>query len=446
MELPPEVVIEIISYLRFKQAARLSVVAKRWKNLYREMKNVVFRDSEFEENGGTASERALFVQRMRQWISTFPGSFINRFEIYFAEPYEFQESIIPLIEFAVSKQVKILALDFSDPDDHDPFNRDAVITLPSRFYGQTETIESLKLISCSIDCTKLKNSTVLRRLTIGRAVLADLTTTLSNFPSLESLRFISCMSWGKIMITQNQRLTELVFEDCDFYAADCTLELPRVMIFECSGNLPSFTFRGVVNEKMQEAELNFWFEEGRGHGTGGDLGKILNGVSPAKTLKVDSFLLQMIPYDGEELLPSFGTRHLVMQTNLHPDEFIGIRLMLDKCPVLESLTFDIVTERTTIMEDTVLVPADFNADTYWLDEITHECLEKTLKVVVVKDFGNMYELQILTYLIKHGLVLERLDLYMNDVQMPRVEMALQNVPRGSSRLQITLHNASTEPS
>ncbi|CAA7025891.1 unnamed protein product [Microthlaspi erraticum] len=154
----------------------------------------------------------------------------------------------------------------------------------------------------------------------------------------------------------------------------------------------------------------------------------------------------MIPYDGEELLPSFGTRHLVMQTNLHPDEFIGIRLMLDKCPVLESLTFDIVSEKTTILGGTVSAPEDFNADTYWLGEITHECLEKTLKVVVVKDFGDMYELQILTYLIKHGLVLERLDLYMSEDQMLGVQMALLNVPRGSNRLQVTLHTASTDTS
>ncbi|CAA7025892.1 unnamed protein product [Microthlaspi erraticum] len=197
MELPPEVVTEIISYLPFKQAARLSLVAKRWKNLYREMKNIVFREPEFvtvpfTEEGGTTLERVSFVHRMHQWISTtFPGYFINRFEIHFPKPYGFQESITPLIQFAVSKQVKILVLDFSNPNSKVNY-RETVFRLPGCVYDQTTTIESLKLISCFIDCTKFKNSTVLRSLTIGHVVLQDLTTLLSNFPSLVSLRFVRC--------------------------------------------------------------------------------------------------------------------------------------------------------------------------------------------------------------------------------------------------------------
>ncbi|CAA7022718.1 unnamed protein product [Microthlaspi erraticum] len=442
MELPPEVLIEKISYLPFKQAARLSLVAKRWRNLYREMKNIVFKESDFAKDlfsydTGTTHERVSFVHRMEQWISRFPGNSINRFEIYFPAPYGFQETIASLVDMVLSKQVKILVLDFSHPETSIHYHV-ADVVLPGCVYDQTTTIESLKLISCSLDSSKFKNSTVLRSLTIGRLDLKDVTIMLSNFPSLECLRFVNCLSLDYyVMFTLNQRLRELVFEDCDFSPSYCTLELPQVVIVKCSGNLPCFTFHGVVSERMQEAELDFWLEGASVYRTEVDLGKLLNGVSHAKTLTICSFALQVIPCDDGGLLSSFGTRHLVMRTNLHPYELTGISLMIHKCPLLESLTLQIVPPK--LME--VLLPKEFNADTYWLDEITHECLEKTLKVVVVRGFGNLYELQILTYLVKHGLVLERLDLYMSEDEMLRVQMALLNVPRGSSRLQITLHNA-----
>lgn len=45
--------------------------------------------------------------------------------------------------------------------------------------------------------------------------------------------------------------------------------------------------------------------------------------------------------DPLDLLRPMETHHLVLRTRLHVTEFKGIRLLLDNCPNLETLTFDI---------------------------------------------------------------------------------------------------------
>lgn len=88
--------------------------------------------------------------------------------------------------------------------------------------------------------------------------------------------------------------------------------------------------------------------------------------------------------------------------------------------------------------------------TFWLTNGTYECLERTLKVVKVKNFrGSSNELHVLKYLIRRGLVMEQLDLYeakrLNDDQtrlvLTAAEEVHKNVERGSKHLRITLHKA-----
>lgn len=87
---------------------------------------------------------------------------------------------------------------------------------------------------------------------------------------------------------------------------------------------------------------------------------------------------------------------------------------------------------------------------FWLTNDTYECLERTLKLVKIKNFrGGSNELHVLKYLIRSGLVMEQLDLYeakgLNDDQRRLVLTAAEefqkNVERGSRHLRVTLHNA-----
>lgn len=117
--LPDCLLVTIISFLPFKQSVQTSVLDKRWKNICRETTSLVFKESEFvnlsADTETIKSERALFVSTMRQWISSFNGQVIENLEFYLSEPVSFEKEIISLTEFAASKQIKNVAIDFSSP-------------------------------------------------------------------------------------------------------------------------------------------------------------------------------------------------------------------------------------------------------------------------------------------------------------------------------------------
>ncbi|CAL9222590.1 unnamed protein product, partial [Arabidopsis halleri] len=100
--------------------------------------------------------------------------------------------------------------------------------------------------------------------------------------------------------------------------------------------------------------------------------------------------------------------HDPMKTNMHTNDFVGISIFLNSCPKLESLTFDMVTSHF------VRAPSPLVIDPvkHWLTSNAYECVEKTLKVVNVKNFcGSSNVLHVLEYLTRIGRVRERLDLY-----------------------------------
>ncbi|KAF3595730.1 hypothetical protein DY000_02027863 [Brassica cretica] len=149
--------------------------------------------------------------------------------------------------------------------------------------------------------------------------------------------------------------------------------------------------------------------------------------------------------DPMEMHDAMEARHLVMRTNLHANEFVGITIFLNSCPELESLTFHMDTT-----ERIVRISMPLDPKVFWLTNDTYECLERTLKLVKIKNFrGGSNELHVLKYLIRRGLVMEQLDLYeakgLNDDQrrlvLTAAEEVQKNVGRGSKHLRITLHKA-----
>ncbi|XP_010474441.1 PREDICTED: F-box protein At3g62230-like [Camelina sativa] len=196
---------------------------------------------------------------------------------------------------------------------------------------------------------------------------------------------------------------------------------------------------------MTEAYLDFGAETEYDDGTGTQLCGLLYDLLSARTLTVCPFLIQLIQ-DGEDpvrLRQPMETRHLVMKTNLLPNELIGIRLMINSCPDLETLTFQMVAPRPVPMTTSAIAP-----DTYWKCNINHRCLKKTLKVVELKNFtGGLYELHVLEFLIWCGRVLERVDLYLaNGLEQGQKDLAsaeaqkIRTFEKASEHLSITIHN------
>ncbi|CAG7885077.1 unnamed protein product [Brassica rapa] len=178
-----------------------------------------------------------------------------------------------------------------------------------------------------------------------------------------------------------------------------------------------------------------------------DITRIFFNLIHVRNLTICSFLIQMIQEceDPMEMHDAMEARHLVMKTNLHANEFVGIKIFLNSCPELESLTFHMDTTERIVR---VSMPLDPKA--FWLTNDTYACLERTLKLVKIKNFrGGPNELHVLKYLMRRGLVMEQLDLYeakgLNDDQrrlvLTAAEEVQKNVERGTKHLRITLHKA-----
>lgn len=451
--LPNLVLILIISCLPFKAAVRTSVLSKRWNNLCHQTTNIAFKESEFVKCSVSDNEetkraaRVLFVRFMLKWVSNFSGEVIESFELYLSKPADFETEIKLLIEFAVLKKVKNLVLDFSNPSwitNNEAASEASVFQLPERVYSLTN-LESLKLFACGFDPSRLAKPGSLKILSFGWIQLRKIMSLISKSPLLVSLSIQNCLDVGLEEITgYNNRLRELVFENCDFAVEYTTLDLPNIQIFKYSGKLHYFEFVR-VNRIMKEAYLDFGVETEYDEGTGTLLCGLLYDLLSAKTLTICPFLIQLIQEeDPVRLRAPMETQHLVMKTNLLPNEFIGIRLMINSCPDLETLTFQMVDPRPVST-----TASEIDPETYWKFQINHRCLKKTLKVVKLRGFsGGLYELCVLRFLIRCGRVLERVDLYLPTglVESQRsyahaaAEIIGTTFETASERLRISLRN------
>ncbi|KAG2325391.1 hypothetical protein Bca4012_039885 [Brassica carinata] len=411
--LPEHMLVLIISKLPFKEAVKTSVLAKPWKHLHHGTTNVSFKESEFVKHSVSSSEesvreaRVLFVRFVVNWVSRFSGDVIESFHLCLSKPNGFETEIKHLIEFAVSKQVKNLVLDFSDLScvASNQARPAVLFQLPECVYNQA-TVESLKLVACGFDPSRFAKPCSFKSLCFGWIKLGEIMTLLSKSPLLESLTIQNCWNLGLESITgDNNRLRELVFENCDFATEYTLLDLPSIQIFKYSGTFHYFQFLR-VNRRMEEAYLDFESDDE----IGTLLCDLLYDLLSARKLTVCPFLIKAIKDsdDPVRLNAPMETRHLVIKTSLTPDEFVGIRLMINSCPELETLTFQMLPHVSVSRTN-----PGFNPKSYWAYPIIHKCLKETLKVVEVRNFtGGTYELVMLRYLIRSGRVLERVDLYL----------------------------------
>ncbi|CAH8363462.1 unnamed protein product [Eruca vesicaria subsp. sativa] len=417
--LPDVLLVLIISCLPFKECVQTSVLSKRWRSLYLETWNVCFKESDFLSPSAYANPirwvraRNAFVDYVRGWVARNNDQPIDTLGISISYPKTYLDVITTLIEFAVQKSVKNLVLDFSNPAwrtinnvNHD----ELVVEIPQSVYDLT-TLESLKLGACkNFDPSKLSNTRKLKSVSLRWMEFKD----LQSF-QIESLTINDCRGIDSGMIISGD-MREVAIKNCDFDYLSCTFDLPRVEIFKYSGDIFNFEFVD-MNTIISEVELDFGVSNDSNNASGGMLGELLNnlflhGGRSATTLTVCPFLLEMIPRAADPHRPHpMNTKHLVLKTKLHPKEFNGIRILLNTCPNLETLTIDLLPLSP---DATASSYARIDPKTYWVQNISYKCLRETLKTLVLKNFGGgANELNIVKYFIRSGCErLERVELYM----------------------------------
>ncbi|KAK9269329.1 hypothetical protein L1049_001100 [Liquidambar formosana] len=417
--LPIHLLIVIISFLPFKEAAKTSILSRRWRDIWRATKNVELDESFFVKPGGSISDQKVqrrnFLHFAQQWIKNYNEPAVHNFRLAFARPTNFHGEMERFIAFATARGVKALALDFADPEwnDHDDDfhgNHVALFDLPMHIYGH-RVLESLRLYSINFLVFEFRNFVALKDLSLGWVELStsSLKALLLNCPSLESLSLKKCRNMEVLNVSApNLRLKRLVIDKCSIDENTIAIEAPMLRFLQYCGALSSFYFDGP--HCMQEANLDFMVESEFAE-SGDLLYYLLQEICCIRVLTVCSYMLQVIP-TGEEplgLSTPLHVRHLILKTAMHENEFYGISFFLKSCPHLETLSIEIGPAK--IFED-YEPPYEFETHSFWTRNVlVFRCINRTLKAVEIKGFrGTPNELQLLKYLLKFGRVMEKLTL------------------------------------
>ncbi|KAE9619395.1 hypothetical protein Lal_00046981 [Lupinus albus] len=443
--------VPIVSYLPFKEAARTCTLSKQWKDVWKCTKSIEFNELFFVKYGDDSddetrkAQRRVFLNFITHWIRNYQEKVVNKFSLKVSAPENILDVVERCVAFATQHATKELGLDFSDPkwEETDFEIHDALFELPNHVYG-TASIELLKLYSCTFSLSKLLNFKALKDVSLGWIELRIDTVKILLFTcnTIENLSLKKCWNLDHFDLSDKKLgLRRLVIDKCHFDCDYLAFSAPNLKFLKYSGLVGGFDI-DIQQDVMEEAEIDFAlmfeFDE-----FGNELYTLLEHLYSVRKLTVDSFLLQVIQNGDETMRIQCGlnVRHLTMKTQLHPQELCGIRFLLFSSPMLEKLTFEI--DPQIILPD-YKPPYDVDLKNFWHGpQIIYRCLIKTLKVVEVNKFrGTMDELCALFYLIKVGNVLEKMIISVEkDEHVERhctLARTLLPVPPASKKLEISI--------
>ncbi|XP_048419992.1 putative F-box/LRR-repeat protein At1g56400 [Pyrus x bretschneideri] len=437
-QLPEPLLLIIIANLPFKEAARNSILSKLWRRLGRSTQIVEFNERFFVNTDAAPADRAIqrltFIDFVRHWIDNSPKTPVGKVALTFSETENFQQFVLDCIQFCVKHVVKQLALDFSDPawDELGYDYHESYFDLPLDVYNH-RVLESLALFSCNFDADLVGNFHLLKHISLGWIALpvSLQETLLAQSRLLESLSLKKCWGMNSLDVRGNDlKLKTLVVDRCSIhYPHSFYLEAPKLNYLKfVGGDVPALT-------TGEGSEFNFFEELDLDlspvidfHGSASpnsilDIlprslvidfhsfaspNSILDILPPSRKLTVCSYILRAIinHTEQEPIIPSphLTVTDLTLKTTMHHHEQLGIKFFLNCCPHLETLTIKRCPEEIYEYYVTpVLKPQEM-----WKGTVeVYECITRTLRMVEVKDYmGSQHELDLLSYLLTHGRIVE----------------------------------------
>ncbi|KAH7850337.1 hypothetical protein Vadar_031246 [Vaccinium darrowii] len=249
-ELPDEILVLILSRLTVNEAARTSILSRRWEDLWKystgsfdlRAPDAVKDGFGWGDGSGSHLSRFSGQSNYANWVNHVLGSHrgqaLDELRVFFKLDKSHEEIISSWINFAIKKQVRVLQFDLGLGLDNEHY------TFPSLSHLGFSSFKNLSTLYLS-------------RIDIADQVIADI---LSNCPLLEELSVRYCSTLVDVKV---------------FVGPNSILNLKHLEIFKCAlinsieisaVNLVSFKYIGaMISLSIKNAPLLAQLEIGGGH-------------------------------------------------------------------------------------------------------------------------------------------------------------------------------------
>ncbi|KAL8489622.1 hypothetical protein ACS0TY_025508 [Phlomoides rotata] len=333
--LPDSLLVRILSFLYMKEAARTSVLSKRWKFLWAELPGLEFLDDYWVSS--TRTEKTLkFVSWVNRTIDIRKGNYLEKFQIKCNYDKCFASDVDTWVEFSVKNEVKVLSLMLYPGmvNDYKP---------PQMMYS-CSSLTALRLKGCimayegAIEWQSLTDLT-LSYVQLNQHLLDEI---LSSCPVLNSLALVECWGFNRLEVN-SICLNRLTVEE-SIHASILEISAPytpslNITVFPDGRKWQLRNISSVVT-----ATINFFeFDYGCTEEVMDNANEFLQHFKHVDDLAVHRLcfeVLSIMAVNGWQL-PQFKLRHLTIASFSEYEHSIsGIICLLESSPNIETLLLD----------------------------------------------------------------------------------------------------------
>ncbi|XP_059438540.1 F-box/LRR-repeat protein At3g26922-like [Corylus avellana] len=394
-KLPEEVLRHILSFLPIEDAARTSVLSKRWEYLWASIPNL-----DFLLLRSAKRDITLFMNFVDRVLSLRKSSVIKRFTLCCYVILD-ASRVSTWISATVRHKVQELRIELHDCK--------GVFSLPYCLF----TCETLISLHLDMPCILKLPTTIcfsnLKILTIENVTFSDEYLTqqfFSGLPVLENLKLCRC-GWGhlKVMRISSPKLHFLSIVESHVQTSSFK-DGCRVIIV--GGSLKEFHYNGCLfndyclheSFSLEKAEIDTFILD-KSKKNGYRMYKLLSSLSNVKFLKLSNGVLEVLIY-ATKLLP-----RMPMFNNLVSLLFDGLSVDLDSEALLNILQRSPCLEKLEFLAG-IALSSNCEEDDWVLDPVP-SCFLSHLKYIKVDTHdGNKEEFSAIKILLKNSLVLEEM--------------------------------------
>uniref|UniRef100_A0A0E0MG30 F-box domain-containing protein n=1 Tax=Oryza punctata TaxID=4537 RepID=A0A0E0MG30_ORYPU len=395
--LPPDIICDIFSRLRFKEAARTSMVSRSWRTLWRCYPNLVFTRQTMLHGNITDDHMATFISRVNNILWQLWSSSLKNFIVKFPLLGRDANHIDEWVSFSVASRARQIVLNLC-PEEEDTDMND-MYSFPLHIFSGDNCVRSLSLGFVSLTLPPhLSGFTNLKKLGLDMvSIRGDLQCLLSQCDVIEWLSLTHCSLQHRSICQKLRRLRYLCVRKCRLQKLD--LQAPNLTEFELTNYPIPIVLRECLNLSVATIKL-VSFSDCLSYVAielpAGGLYHVQDRLSINMTVRTES-------RGFAESIGRFNNlKHLILNIDVQGSSDNGsgiLRLasLLEMAPCLEELELNMYCPSAPIYTN------------HQLDKFSSVCLHKHLRTVRMTGFNSTRgQLELAFHILRSAPNLDRL--------------------------------------